>query len=248
MIKQCLRHYLLLIVLFLSENLHAETFHLLTENFPPHNMSINSAGYARNDRVSGLATDIIRKLFDNTGHNAQFTLDSDWEKSYNRALGRKGYGLYSVRRSPQRENQFLWVGPLFHEDWVLLAPTISKFRIHSLDQARRYRIGAYVFDGITDHLIEKSVDILPANSHAINAANMKNNTIDLWATSSLVGPYVAEHFRIPVKKVLTLKKNSLWLAMNIDTPPHIIAELNASLKKMHRSGEVQAILDGYLSP
>ncbi|OED44023.1 hypothetical protein ACH42_08595 [Endozoicomonas sp. (ex Bugula neritina AB1)] len=238
-------HRLLLALLLFSGTLRAENFQLMTENFPPLNMSSNGAAYARNDRVSGFATDIIRKVFKKTGHDVKFTLSRQWDDAYGKALTKQGYGVYSTLRSRERESKFLWVGPLYSEDWVLLAPTDSKISIFDLNEAKKYQVGSYVFDGITDYLIQSGVDILPAQNDAVNAVKLKSNTIDLWASSSLTGPYVAANFKLSVKPVLTFNQSSLWLAMNIETPPKIIDDLNAALKAMHDSGEIQTIINSY---
>ena len=223
----------------------AESFHLMTESFPPLNMTANGSSYARNDRVSGFATDIIRQLFKNSGYDVQFTLTSKWDDAYTKALKNQGYGVYSTFRSPERESKFLWVGPLYDEDWVLLAPADSSLTIKDLNQAKKYKVGSFVFDGITDHLSQKGVNTLPAQNDAVNVVKLKSKTIDLWASSSLTGPYVATNFKIPVRTVLTFNKSNLWLAMNIDTPPEIIDRMNSELKKMHQSGQIQGMIDRY---
>lgn len=238
-------HNLFLVFLLSTGTVQAETFQLMTENFPPLNMSSNGASYARNDRVSGFATDIIRRLFEKTGHEVKFTLVSQWDEAYGTALNKKGYGVYSTLRSRERESQFLWVGPLYHEDWVLFTSADRSVSISDLNKAKAFRVGSYVFDGITDHLVQNGIQIIPARNDAVNAIKLKSNAIDLWASSSLTGPYVAANFNIPVKPVLTFNRSNLWLAMNIDTPSKIIDELNKALKQMHDSGEVQTMINVY---
>ncbi|WP_206196786.1 hypothetical protein [Zooshikella ganghwensis] len=42
---------------------YAETIHLLTENFPPLNMSADEKNFARGNNVTGITTDIVRLMF-----------------------------------------------------------------------------------------------------------------------------------------------------------------------------------------
>lgn len=109
---KCRRIQFLFLLFFSFSNIsQAVSFHLVTENFPPLNMTNNGTSYARNDRVSGFTTDIMRKLFETAGHEVNFTLMSDWDEAYNSAKDTSGYGVYSTFRTPERENNFQWVGP-----------------------------------------------------------------------------------------------------------------------------------------
>ncbi|MFK0573672.1 substrate-binding periplasmic protein [Endozoicomonas sp.] len=229
----------------LTSNAQTTSFQLLTENFPPLNMTNNGTSYARNDRVSGFATDIMRKLFETTGYEAAFTLMSNWDKAYNSAKDTSGYGVYSTFRTSEREDEFQWVGPLYEEDWVLLAPEDSDLTINSLDELKNYQVGSYEFDAITDHLRDNQIEVIPAKSDSVNVVKLKPGKIDLWASSSLTGPYTAANFNIPVKPIHTFNESGLWLAMHKDTDPTIISALNAELQNMHQSGEIQKMIDSY---
>ena len=241
------RHFSCLALLFFSLTGFAKEtdFHLVTENFPPLNMPNNGASFARNDRVSGFATDIVRQLFDVSGHTVQFTLMSDWDKAFNTARDTSGYGVYSTFRTPQREDKFQWVGPLYEEEWVILVPKNSELSINSLEELKKYKVGSYKFDAITDYLREHQIEITPAKSDAVNLVKLKLGKIDLWASSSLTGPYVAANFNLPIKRAYKFNVSTLWLAMNKETDPAVVAELNQHLKEMHRQGEVQRLIDSY---
>ena len=242
-----LRNFSCLALLFLSLTSFAKeaSFHLVTENFPPLNMPSNGSSHARNARVSGFATDIVRQLFKQNGYNAKFTLMSSWNKAFNRAKDNSGYGIYSTFRTPQREDKFQWVGPLYEEEWVILAPKSSNLSIESLEDLKAYTVGSYESDAISDYLREHQITIKTAKSDAVNVVKLKLGKIDLWASSSLTGPYVASNFNIPIKQLYKFNVSSLWLAMHKSTDPAVIAKLNQDLKEMHRKGEVQRLIDSY---
>ncbi len=236
------------LLLFLSLLGHAKNtdFHLVTENFPPLNMTNNGTAYARNDRVSGFATDIIRHLFDRTGFAVSFTLMSSWDEAFGSAKDTDGYGVYSTFRTPDREDEFHWVGPLYDEHWIILAPESSDVNIDSLEDLKTYKVGSYTADALTELLRENKVNVLPAASDAVNVIKLKAGLIELWASSSLTGPYTAANFNVPIKHVHTFKETSLWLAMNKNTDPAVVDKLNQGLKIMHQSGEIQRMIDSYI--
>ncbi|WP_020583887.1 substrate-binding periplasmic protein [Endozoicomonas elysicola] len=237
--------FLFLLFFSLTSNAQTTSFHLVTENFPPLNMTNNGTSYARNDRVSGFATDIMRKLFETSGYEVDFTLMSDWDEAYNSAKDTSGYGVYSTFRTPEREDSFQWVGPLYEEDWVILAPEGSDVTISSLDELKNYQVGSYEFDAITDHLKNNQINVVPAKSDSINVVKLKLGQIELWASSSLTGPYTAANFNIPVKPIHTFSESGLWLAMHKDTDHTIISTLNEKLQSMHQSGEIQQMIESY---
>ncbi|WP_062269103.1 substrate-binding periplasmic protein [Endozoicomonas arenosclerae] len=235
----------LLLGLMLSQSISAADFHLVTENFPPLNMTSNGTSYARNDRVSGFATDIMRNLFKENGYKVRFTLMSDWDKAYNTAVNETSTGVYSTFRTPEREEHFKWVGPLYEEDWVLLSTSDQEIQIDTLAELHNYKVGSFVFDGITDYLVEQGVKIEPAKNDAVNVVRLKLGEIQFWASSSLTAPYVAANFKVPVKPVHTFNRSSLWLAMNKDTDQKVIDQLNKTLEKMRASGEIQNMIESY---
>ncbi len=229
----------------LSNPAIADDFYMLTESFPPLNMSTTGKVIAKNRGVSGLATDIVRQLLDKTGHTASFEMMASWSEALELAAKQEGYGLYSAFRTPEREDRFKWVGPLYSEDWVLLAREDQIENIDSLDDVKNRSIGSFEYDAITDYLHEQGFKPNLSKNDAVNIAKMRGGMIELWASSSLTGPYMANNFRFPVKRVLTFDQGELWLAMNKSVDDTVIAQLNAELQRMHDSGEVKEILSRY---
>lgn len=92
---------------------------------------------------------------------------------------------------------------------------------------------------------DNQIELVPAKSDSVNVVKLKLGKIELWASSSLTGPYTASNFNIPVKPIHTFSKSGLWLAMHKDTDPTIVSVLNTELQNMHQSGEIQKMIDSY---
>ncbi|CAM3567039.1 substrate-binding periplasmic protein [Parendozoicomonas haliclonae] len=223
-----------------------QEFTLLTESFAPLQMSLTGKSVAKNDGVSGLATDIIRQLFKNIGYTAEYHLKSSWDDAFNTAAATPGYGVYSTFRSAEREDMFKWVGPVYYEDWVLLARLDDEIKLNNILEAKKYSVGSFTFDAITDHLVELGITPKRASNDAVNIARLRNGSIDLWASSSLTGPYIASNFRYQVKPVMTFSSGEFWLAMHKSTDDAVIDTMNQELKNMYERGDVDKILAEYL--
>ena len=125
---------------------------LLTENFPPYNMAKDGKNFAKGENINGIAADIVREMFKRAGLTYSLTLRFPWERVYKLALENPGYGAFVMARLPDRENLFKWVGPIGPDDWIMLARADSKITLDTLNDARKYKIGAYKGDAIAETL------------------------------------------------------------------------------------------------
>ncbi|WP_033878935.1 substrate-binding periplasmic protein, partial [Pseudomonas aeruginosa] len=165
---------------------------LLTENFPPYNMAINGKNFAQEDNIDGIAVDIVREMFKRAGIKYSLTLRFPWDRIYKLALEKPGYGVFVTARLAEREDKFKWVGPIGPDDWVLLAKGDSPITLGSLDEAKKYRIGAYKGDAIAEFLGKNGFEADLALRDQENAQKLVKGQIDLWASGDPAGRYLAK--------------------------------------------------------
>jgi polar amino acid transport system substrate-binding protein len=247
----------LLLALASSSMLMAATVHadessdtslvLLTENFPPYNMAKNGKNFARDENIEGIAVDIMRETFKRAGISYNLTLRFPWERIYKLALEKPGYGVFVMARLPDREALFKWVGPIGPDDWVLLAKADSKIQLEGLEQARRYRIGAYKGDAIAQSLDKQGLNPVVALRDQDNAQKLMEGQIDLWATGDPAGRYLARQVGVNgLKTVLRFNSAQLYLALNKDVPDEVVARLQAALDELRKEGRIDQIMANYL--
>ena len=111
-------------------------------------MAKNGKNFAQDENINGIAVDIVREMFKRADITYSLTLRFPWERIYKLALEKPGYGVFVMARLPDREKLFKWVGPLGPDDWIMLAKADSKITLETLDDARKYKIGAYKGDAI----------------------------------------------------------------------------------------------------
>ena len=192
---------------------------LLTENFPPYNMAKNGKNFAQDENINGIATDIVREMFKRADITYSLTLRFPWERVYKLALEKPGYGVFVMARLPDRENLFKWVGPIGPDDWIMLAKADSKISLETLEQASKYRIGAYKGDAIAETLTKQGLKPIVVLRDQDNAKKLVNGQIDLWATGDPAGRYLARQEGVNgLKTVLRFNSAELYLALNKDVP------------------------------
>ena len=220
---------------------------LLTENFPPYNMAKNGKNFAQDENINGIAVDIVREMFKRADITYSLTLRFPWERIYKLALEKPGYGVFVMARLPDREKLFKWVGPIGPDDWILLAKADSKITLESLEQARKYKIGAYKGDAIAETLAKQGLKPIVVLRDQDNAKKLVNGQIDLWATGDPAGRYLARQEGVNgLKTVLRFNSAELYLALNKDVPDETVAKLQAALDQLRKEGIVDDIMGRYL--
>jgi polar amino acid transport system substrate-binding protein len=220
---------------------------LLTENFPPYNMAKNGKNFAQDENINGIAVDIVREMFKRADITYSLTLRFPWERIYKLALENPGYGVFVMARLPDREKLFKWVGPIGPDDWIMLAKADSKITLESLEQARKYKIGAYKGDAIAETLAKQGLKPIVVLRDQDNAKKLVNGQIDLWATGDPAGRYLARQEGVNgLKTVLRFNSAELYLALNKDVPDETVAKLQAALDQLRKEGIVDDIMGRYL--
>jgi polar amino acid transport system substrate-binding protein len=220
---------------------------LLTENFPPYNMAKNGKNFAQDENINGIAVDIVREMFKRANVTYSLTLRFPWERVYKLALENPGYGAFVMARLPDRERLFKWVGPIGPDDWIMLAKADSKISLESLEDARKYRIGAYKGDAIAETLAKQGLKPIVVLRDQDNAKKLVSGQIDLWATGDPAGRYLARQDGVNgLKTVLRFNSAELYLALNKNVPDETVAKLQAALDQLRKDGMVDEIMGRYL--
>ncbi|KIH86095.1 substrate-binding periplasmic protein [Pseudomonas batumici] len=220
---------------------------LLTENFPPYNMAKNGKNFAQDENIEGIAVDIVRETFKRAGVPYSLTLRFPWERIYKLALEKPGYGVFVMARLPERETLFKWVGPIGPDDWVMLARADSQLVLEALQQARKYKIGAYKGDAIAETLARQGLAPVLVLRDQDNAKKLVAGQIDLWATGDPAGRFLARQEGVTgLKTVLRFNSTELYLALNKEVPDEVVARLQAALDQLRKEGKVDEIMARYL--
>jgi len=226
---------LLCVSLLLAGNAWAGGVTLTTENAPPYNFS-NDGGKT----VVGSATETVQELFQRA-HIPYKIKMYPWVRALDMARFEADTCVFSTTRTPEREKTFQWVGPLAPNSWVFFARADSTIRLNLLDDARKFRVGGYRGDAVTLYLEEHQFTIDEGADDEQNARKLQAGRIELWATESQAGWFVAAKLNVQIKPLLEIKKTALYLACNAGVAPQTIALLNTTLQAMVKDGTIEKI-------
>ena len=221
--------------LSLSPKVRAETLHLVTEEYPPLNMT-NAYG-----QVVGSATELLRAA----ANRINLVLDIrllPWKRGYSITQKTPSTCIYSTWRTEEREAQFIWVGPLAKDAWSFYAREDKDIELKSIEDTFDYRVGGVDGWGFTTHLQELGyplLDLAPVED-IINAQKLISNRIQLWATGRISGQQILKEKKFKgIKEVFAIREIGLWVACNPLTDRNLLKKLQTSLDFIQKNNSNQ---------
>lgn len=221
----------LLFLAFFSLITKASTLQVVTTEFPPFQ-------YTSNDKVKGVATEIVEAVIENAGYNANIK-SYPWARALKLGMKEREVLIYSIVRSPEREKKFKWIGviaPYKVHFWKLKAR--KDIKVNSIEVAKHYRCGATTGDIKTDQLLKLgfvsgvNLDIVASDQQ--NVRRLFAGKIDLMTHDDLSFRHSVETEKLDfslVEKMIYLEGSSreMQLAASLGTPDHVVEKLRASL-------------------
>lgn len=215
-------------LLFSAGNAAAADFVLTTEEYPPFNMTYQG-------EVTGIATDLVRAVFAKAGVAYKIEM-LPWNRAISMAQSDKNTCVYSTTETEERKDKFAWVGPLVENNWVLFGRADSPLVLTRLEDARGKTIGGYSGDAISLYLEKEGYKIDAASRDDLNLPKLLNGRIDLWATGSELGVFLAQQQGAAgaIKPLLTFRRTAMSLACQKDSDPAALEKLRAALAEIRK--------------
>jgi len=222
---------------------------IVTENYPPYNMEVNG-------KLTGISVEILDAMLKQM--KAKTTIKDvklkPWATGYKLASKKKNYMLFSTTRTKLREPLFKWVGPIIPTKICVIAPKSKHYKINSIDDLKKYKIGAVIND-IGEQLLlsngipKKNVKSVSGKTPVIlNFSKMGKGRIDMFAYEVNVAMYGAKSFQIDTNEfepIFTLKEGQLYYAFNKKTDDKIIKRFQEALDIIKKNGTYDKILKKY---
>jgi len=222
------------IIAFLAlvwSSLFAHVFTVYTEQLPPFN-------FMENDKVIGSSTRLLEALLEKSGHTIAHGKINlvPWSRGYHEALNTKNTILYSMARTPEREELFKWVGPINKLTIGLIAKKASHLVINKPECLNNYTI-AVMHDTAAESIL-KNLGMKPANMERFSnplaqIKKLHEGRVDAMAfgvegmyqmlTTAGIDPSLYETIYI-------LKQSDLYFAFHKETDDALIGKLNEILK------------------
>jgi polar amino acid transport system substrate-binding protein len=223
------------LLILMSASLRAWSVDLVTEEDPPHNMK-------QEGRIVGDSTEKLEEAFKRVNAASHIEV-LPWSRAYQMAQNNADTCVFSTARTPEREGQFQWVGPISSLDWTLYTRKDNATKIAKIDDVRKETIGGYTQDVISVWLSGHGYHVDTAPSDDGNPQKLVQHKINYWASSrSRAGALLTKQgLTDSIVPVLSFGHTDLYLACNPGVSKDLVQKLNDALKQMTTDGTMAAI-------
>ncbi|QBC42913.1 amino acid ABC transporter substrate-binding protein [Iodobacter fluviatilis] len=221
----------------------AETIKVVTEELAPYN-------YTEKGVLTGFCTEIVQAILKEINIQGDFQ-SMPWARAYDIALKNENVLIYSIGRTPQREMQFKWIGPIAHANNYLFALASSHIKISQLADAKKYQIASVNAD-IREQFLEsqgfsKGTNLQSSVKYQHNYEKLKLGRVDLWAMNDIAAYHLVRQAGDDPEKILIktyklqLDESRYFIAFSHKTSDKIVDRFNIGLENIKKNGILNLI-------
>lgn len=213
----------------------ADPLRFVTEENPPYNYASKTV-----DGIAGISTDVVAEAARRANVPVVFER-YPWARAYWLAQHEANVCIYSTVRSPERENQFRWLGPIAFNRWALFSRSDFPHVLKSLQDARRFTIGGAQQDARALYLRGLGYKVDAAPDDKLNPRKLQAKRIDLWVAGLYKGrSFAAEQGVIDIKPVLVFHEVEYYLACNLKIDDTIYDKLASQFDALRSENYLNA--------
>jgi polar amino acid transport system substrate-binding protein len=217
-----------------------------TENLPPLN-------YAAASGAAGFSVELLRLMAGEAGLRLDIQVQP-WIRATRSAAEANNTVLFSLARLPERESQYLWVGPISERRIVIYRlKQRSDIRFSGLDRLQGLRLGAVRESASAKRLLSlglrPELDIEWAFDDAGNLRKLLAGRMELLVMLDWAAAWHMQQHKLPFSsliEVATLDSSlAYWYGLHPNMDPSNKQRLQAALDRLKRDGRYAALRAKY---
>lgn len=223
---------------------------IVTEHLPPFQISTPT-------EVLGFATEVVETAMLNTPYSYSINV-YPWTRAFKMTSNKENTCLYSIIKTPEREQQFIWVNTIAKSNSSFIGLTDRKLKITSFEDAKKYKT-AVIRDDISHQLLLKrgfkeGVNLfIVNNTYSLLKLLVQREGIDLILVDAFTIKYRARYNNLDASMFEVVYQSDeqpldYYLACNTKTSPDIIETLRLSINKMKATGQIDRIIKEWQYP
>lgn len=223
---------------------------IVTEELPPYNMT-------QDGKLTGMSTEVVQAVLKEIGLAASIQ-PMPWARAYELALNESNVLIYSIARTPAREQLFHWVGAIAPTQWFMFSLAERPIKLNSLDDARAHQIATVNQDVGEQYLVSKGfrigAELQSSTRYEHNYRKLKVDHVELWISNELNAQYLTRQNGEDPEKVLIRSlplpelssPEGLSMAFSRNTPVQTVEKFRMGLNTIRRNGVYDAIMRKWL--
>lgn len=217
---------------------------VVTEDVPPLQI------YNNGKLTGGMAVELVQAIFKQTNLTADIQV-YPWPRAYQMALTQKNTLIFSITKSPERGDDFIWIGKLYSlQSNITKLKSATNIKITSPENINNYKLGVSRGDYGESYL--KSIGLREGSNLHITIKHrnlwklLYSNRVDAIFTNQVTAKSEIKQAGLDVNKAVIEYEieglaSDIYLAANKSTDKNIISELQLAFQKIKNNGIYQKI-------
>ncbi len=236
---------LLIVMLFCSFLVKAQDFIFVTEDLPP--LQIEN----KNTKASGAMVELIELIIKEANINARIEF-YPWARSYDLALTRPNTFIFSMLRSIEREDKFIWIDKLFTlRSYLAALKSRTDIKINDISDAKKYTVSSIRQDLAEDYLLANGFthkkNLYVTKKYNVLWQALYSGRTDLAFTNSMIWQHEITSSGLDASKLNLVYEipnfaSELYLAANSATESDVINRVKTSLASIKADGRYDKLL------
>lgn len=218
----------------------------ITENLPPLN-------YLDESGPQGFSVELLRLMAAQAGLSLDLQV-LPWVRAVQVAEGSANSVLFSLTRTPERENQFQWVGPIAQRR-ILLYKLSSRadLALAQLSDLGGARIGV-VRDSAADRALQAAglrpgIELEHGLDDATNMRKLLAGRMEYVVLLDWAAAWNLRQLQLPYGALQAVMEQdtskSYWYGLRPDADPAVVRRLQAALDALRRDGRYERLRQRY---
>ena len=217
-----------------------------TEEWPPYN-------FTEHDAVRGIATDAL--LAACALAHIQCTVHVvPWARGYHVVQNTPNTVLYTTARKADREDAFIWVGPLLPRTTWVYARQAPNPPVRDIPSLAGWRIGIVRDEASYQDLLAAGLPtraLVEDSSNRLILRMMMSGIVQAMVNTEIGMAWDLRKLGLPpnsVAKVIKLsEEGAYYFALNLHTDPALVRQLQEALDTLRNEGRIEAIRQQYVA-
>ncbi len=211
---------------------------VLTEVWGPYN-------YMDGDKPVGLSTELVEAALKKAGIEYELWI-LPWKRAYTYTLDRPNTIIFTITRTPARENIFKWIGPLYYrKPYFYKLKSRTEVKASTFEELKLYRVGVINGGSTQETLISKGfvngINLSPVSNAHLNLDKLFLGRIDFTIGSAPKFIFQLKDnnkykFEDMERTNLKLSEGDYYIAANKETPDEIVQKIQTALDQLIKDG------------
>lgn len=216
----------------------------MTEEYYPYS-------FIEDGRVQGISADLLRLTWARMGEPQHEIRSYPWARAYHFAQTEPNTVLFSMARIPEREDLFLWAGPIATVRFVLVAKKSRGLEIESGEDLKGLTIGTLRQD-VGEMLLapwRELCTIEPVANMEQNLRKLQMGRLDLVSYEENSMHLLLLHLGMSpddYETVFVLRETPTYYAFHRDTDPTLVARFQDAIEQVKADTSFTRLLDRYV--